>query len=122
MAITHHVMVRAAALRAGYTKFEDYLMIGDDLVIFNQDVSKRYMELLDSIGIGYDPDDSIFPNEKFPIEIAKRLFRFGREISPIPLNCVKGGMSFFLLIQSEYGRTLPSFETHPETALVSEIS
>jgi hypothetical protein len=35
----------------GYTDFDQYILLGDDIVIKNDKVAKRYMETLTKIGV-----------------------------------------------------------------------
>jgi hypothetical protein len=95
MALTNHVLVRLAALRARIESFESYMIIGDDVVIWNSDVSKQYLTLIEEIGVGHKPNDSIIPTTSKPLEIAKRIFRNGTEVSPIPLNLWRTNESLF---------------------------
>lgn len=46
MAVTHHVLVKISAKRAGITKFCDYAILGDDVVIANDMVAVEYRRLL----------------------------------------------------------------------------
>lgn len=39
LAITNHILVRLAAYRLGFNKFSDYLVLGDDIVIFSPQVA-----------------------------------------------------------------------------------
>lgn len=44
MALTHHVLVQMSAILAGHTSpfFSDYVLLGDDIVIFDRAVAKEY--------------------------------------------------------------------------------
>jgi hypothetical protein len=59
MALTNHVLVRLAAARCGYEKFERYHIIGDDVVIFNYKVANSYITILDELKIGINSQDTI---------------------------------------------------------------
>jgi len=83
-AISNHVIVRLAAVRNNLNKFEDYLILGDDIVIFNDKVAQEYTSIMKYLGVSTKPQDSIMPKSSQSLEIAKRLFRGGKEISPIP--------------------------------------
>jgi c-di-GMP-related signal transduction protein len=77
-------MVRLSAIRVMKPCFEDYMILGDDIVIFNEQVALEYMNLMESIGVSVKRQDSIMPKPAHSLEIAKRLFRRGKEISPVP--------------------------------------
>jgi len=48
MALTHHLIVRVAALRAGFPHFTSYALLGDDIVIADAAVAQQYRTLLPS--------------------------------------------------------------------------
>jgi len=90
MALSNHVFVRLAAARRGFEKFDRYQIIGDDVVIFDEQVSNSYIDILGEMGVGYNTQDTIWPSMNMkPYEIAKRLFRNGNEVSPIDYNLYK---------------------------------
>lgn len=88
-ALCHHALVEYAAARCHLWAFRDYVMIGDDIVIFNKKVATVYELLLESLDVPISKDKSIISTEK-PIktEIAKRLFIGGVEISPVPYDII----------------------------------
>jgi hypothetical protein len=59
MALTNHVLVRLAASRVGFKKFTDYMIIGDDLVIFDMNVSMSYIGIIESLDMNVKIEDSI---------------------------------------------------------------
>lgn len=71
MALTHHFIVRVAALRAGLSaNFNQYFLLGDDLVIYNDDVALKYKELLVTLDMPYSPEKTHTSFDVF--EFAKR--------------------------------------------------
>lgn len=46
MAITHHYIVRLAALRCNKLHFRDYAILGDDIVISHGEVAEEYKRIL----------------------------------------------------------------------------
>jgi len=48
MALTHHLIVRVAALRAGFPHFTSYSSLRDDFVIADAAVAQQYRTLLPS--------------------------------------------------------------------------
>jgi hypothetical protein len=96
MALTNHVLVRLAAVRLGIERFTRYQIIGDDIVIFDYNVAKSYINILGEIGVKYNKDDTIWPSKDMkPYEIAKRLFRNGKEVSPININLYESNLGLF---------------------------
>jgi hypothetical protein len=103
LALTNHVLVRLAAVRIGVNKFSDYFVLGDDLVIFNKEVANSYLLLCEEIGVETKPSDSIHPKDSHSLEIAKRLFRNGVEVSPLPLKLMEQAYGLFALTAIDRG-------------------
>jgi hypothetical protein len=95
--VTNHVLVRLAAKRVGLFNFDRYLMIGDDIVIFSQKVSREYERIMFDLGVSTKPQDSIYPKSTHSLEIAKRLFRAGNEVSPLWWRLKKANQGLFYL-------------------------
>jgi hypothetical protein len=96
MALTNHVFARLAAARLGIHKFDRYQIIGDDIVIFDYEVAKIYINILDEVGVKYNNDDTIWPyKDTKPYEIAKRLFRSDNEVSPINVNLFNTNLGLY---------------------------
>lgn len=52
LALVHHALVQYSASLAGFTSwFEDYLVLGDDIVIANKEVSESYLKVCNQFGI-----------------------------------------------------------------------
>jgi len=97
LAITNHVLIRLAAKRIGINRFEEYIVLGDDVVIFSREVAVSYQLILDEIGVKIDPIDSFYDESSSSLEFAKRIFRHGKEISPLPIRLMKRDISLFQL-------------------------
>jgi hypothetical protein len=91
LAVTHHVIVQIAAIRAGFSvnTFRQYCVLGDDIVINNDRVAVHYQELMHTLGVGINPSKSIISYDV--VEFAKRWLTPYGEISPLGpgniLNC-----------------------------------
>jgi len=59
LALTHHVIVKTCSVRLGLTNFKDYGILGDDVVIYNDDVAKEYHNLMNSLGLEINPYKTI---------------------------------------------------------------
>lgn len=92
-ALTHHAFIEYCAYLEGYQSFRDYVVLGDDVAIFNSRVAKRYKLLMKRLGVTISPVKSFEwePGSNFPPsgEIAKRLFLNEDEITPIPYDLAK---------------------------------
>jgi hypothetical protein len=86
--LSHHVIVQMAAIDVGACTgdrwFAKYIMIGDDIAIFHQHVAKRYQEILESLEVPFNLAKSLTPPPEGvgAVEIAKRTFSNGLEVSP----------------------------------------
>ena len=82
-AVSHHVVVRVAARRAGFPNFNDYDLLGDDIVlrgdtIQHELVFAEYRNLMRDLGVGINPSKGVHStNGSF--EFAKRFVR-GKDV------------------------------------------
>lgn len=89
-ALTHHAIIEFSAYLEGITAFRDYVVLGDDVAIFNTKVSNRYQGVMKSLGVNISLKKSFHwvPSDTFQpsAEIAKRLLFKDEEITPIPFD------------------------------------
>ena len=81
LALTHHCIVRLAAVRAGVKNFTSYAVLGDDVVINHDKVAAEYTSLMNSLGVEINLGKSVVSDRI--AEFAKRLVSPAQEISPI---------------------------------------
>nr|QDH89715.1 MAG: RNA-dependent RNA polymerase [Mitovirus sp.] len=84
--LTHHLLVQYAAYLVGVYPFKDYILLGDDIVITNDAVAEKYVELITELGVGISPHKSHVSETTY--EFAKRWFHNGVEVTGFPLNSV----------------------------------
>lgn len=91
LAITHHAIVHWAARRA-YNKgapirmpFQDYAILGDDIVILNRAVAIEYLCILDWLGVKAGLAKSIVSRD-FYLEFAKKFFVPSGRADMLPLK------------------------------------
>lgn len=83
LALTHHLIVQIAARRSGLEGwFEEYAILGDDIVIAHEDVAKTYLSLMKFLGVPINMSKSL-PDSPF-CEFAKRLLGPEGDVSPLP--------------------------------------
>jgi hypothetical protein len=122
MALTHHLIVRVAALRAGHPHFQAYCLLGDDLVIANEAVAKEYLKLCAQLDIPISDAKSHISNDIF--EFAKRWFNAGVEFTGFSTPGLRSVWKSYALLhnyletQAGHGWML-SIDGHPE--LISAI-
>lgn len=81
-AVTHHFVVRYAAWKIGRSDFSDYLLLGDDIVIRDDDVAQSYRSVLEMLGVEISFSKTLVSKDTF--EFAKKVYHKGQDVSPIP--------------------------------------
>lgn len=82
-ALTHHVVVQIAAMRAGYNQlFQNYVLLGDDIVIADDDVAEEYRDLMTWFHVSINDSKSLVGIGA--AEFAKRHFVRGQEVTGMP--------------------------------------
>nr|UPW42134.1 MAG: putative RNA dependent RNA polymerase [Guangxi sediment mito-like virus 2] len=93
LALSHHVVVAIAASRVGISNFTHYALLGDDIVIANNEVAKAYYHLMvEILGVDINLSKSLISFTHF--EYAKRLYSVEHELTPI------GPKNLLLLLKS----------------------
>jgi len=83
--LSHHIVVQYAAYTTGKTGvFTEYLLLGDDIVIYDQKVAKSYESIISRLGVEIQMEKSLVSKDTF--EFAKRIFHKGGEITGFPLS------------------------------------
>jgi len=83
LAITHHLIVQVAARRSGISKwFENYAVLGDDIVIGDKVVASAYLVLMKDLGVEINLTKSLV-SASGSCEFAKRFYHHGVDVSPI---------------------------------------
>jgi hypothetical protein len=92
-AITHHAIVRLAALRAGLSlRWSNYALLGDDIVIASDAVAKEYRTILDDLGVSISEQKTHVSNDTY--EFAKRWIQRGTEVTGAPLGSLFEAITF----------------------------
>lgn len=98
MALTHHYIVRLAALKAHKKNFRDYCILGDDIVIADTDVANWYRRILSDLDMPISEQKT--HESKYFYEFAKRYVYQGQEISPFQLSSFKSVYKRYYLLQN----------------------
>jgi hypothetical protein len=81
-ALTHHFLVQSAYWECGGVGwFEDYALLGDDLVVGNARVASKYLQLCGELGIPINQSKSLI-SDNGSFELAKQFVYKGRILSP----------------------------------------
>jgi len=90
LALTHHFIVQVAAWETKTVPlnnlFRNYAVLGDDIVIFDARVAKKYHKIMTALGVECNLAKSIISTNGEVLEFAKRLFYKGVTITPTPLK------------------------------------
>jgi hypothetical protein len=82
LALSHHVIVRIAALRAGVPNFTNYAVLGDDVVIADDQVASQYFDIVTRhLGVSISMHKTL-ASSRF-CEFAKKLVGKDVDISPV---------------------------------------
>jgi len=63
LAITHHIIVKIAAITSGIKSFCDYAVLGDDIVIRNSTVAEAYLNIMKQLGVSINLSKSVISND-----------------------------------------------------------
>jgi len=94
LALTHHALVQWAAYRASVITdswFEDYAILGDDVVIADSRVADEYLVVLTELGVRCGLHKSLV-SPIGALEFAKRFIVKGVNLSPVPLRELWAGL------------------------------
>jgi hypothetical protein len=93
LAITHHYIVQWAHFQAypymSRMWFEGYELLGDDIVIFDELVAKKYLEIMQGLGVEINLSKSVVSNPGSVVEFAKRTSIKGIDVSAISLKMLQ---------------------------------
>lgn len=106
MAITHHIIVRLAAVLAGINpRTLKYMILGDDVVIANKKAAQEYTNIIAILGVGLSIQKSVVPvgPHIHALEFASKFLVNGVNISPMPAGLVlEGSLSAVLLLLTDF--------------------
>jgi len=84
--LTHHFIVQVAACRVGVsnykTWYDQYEILGDDIVLFEDKVATMYLQIMESIGVGINLSKSVVAKND-TIEFAKVTASGGKNVSAL---------------------------------------
>lgn len=92
LALIHHCIVQWAWYRVlrkrgqeMFTWYEDYAVLGDDVVILGNDVAAAYVEIMGSLGVSISMHKSLISPKGQGFEFAKRTYCEGVDVSAVSL-------------------------------------
>lgn len=95
LALTHHYLLQFCASQTRKTMgwYENYEILGDDLVIFDAEVADFYLDLMTKLGVEINLSKSIVASKKPVFEFAKRTVVAGVNVSGISVKQLISGTS-----------------------------
>jgi len=91
LALTHHCIVQWAWYRVckevgrDWTWYEDYAVLGDDVVILGNPVAKAYVKLMTALGVVISAHKSLISSKGIGFEFAKRTYLKGEPVGAISI-------------------------------------
>lgn len=99
--LCHHLILDMIHDRLGFTEMY-YIILGDDIVIWHDEVAKEYQEIMGELGVGISLPKSHISSNLY--EFAKRLFLDGREITGIQVRGFYSNLNkYHLVYQMVFG-------------------
>nr|DAD49837.1 TPA_exp: RNA-dependent RNA polymerase [Lutzomyia longipalpis mitovirus 1] len=114
LALTHHLLVKLRAFKIGQPDFTDYLILGDDIVIFREEVAFSYIQVITDLGVDISIHKTVKPELGWGSEFASKLVYENNQglvtnIRPLPTGTlIEGGISSFFNLM----RCILSYDLH----------
>lgn len=89
--LAHHLVVEYCARDIKHIK-DQYRMIGDDLIITNEVVARRYQEVIEALGVSINLNKTVISPKNdihSSAEVAKQLYLNGKSLCPITPGVMK---------------------------------
>jgi len=89
LALTHHFIIQFAYYlhcqdrKIPYTWFENYAVLGDDMVVIGKSVAYKYLAIMKWLGVGIGLAKSIKAKKRLVLEFAKKFFVDGKNCSMV---------------------------------------
>ncbi|CEZ26297.1 RNA dependent RNA polymerase [Botrytis cinerea mitovirus 2] len=89
--ISHHLVVHFAAHLCGIENFDKYILLGDDIVINNDKVARKYIKIMTKLGVDISINKTHVSKNTY--EFAKRWVKHNIEITGIPLRGILNNLN-----------------------------
>jgi len=114
--LVHHMMIQFIATHLEKVPkgvwYSEYVILGDDLVLFDKEVADRYLSLCKELGVSINLSKSIISESKPVLEFAKRTSVKGVDVSALPAKELINSNNFFgrlavttRLIRNKWGKS-----------------
>lgn len=82
--LTHHLVVQYCAYLNNIYPFNNYIILGDDIVIYDDKVAKTYIKVIAKLGVDLSLAKTHVSKDTY--EFAKRWIKGSKELSGVPLR------------------------------------
>lgn len=115
LALTHHCIVQWAWCRVcsrnqeRWSWYQDYAVLGDDVVILGRSVAAEYVVLMEALGVSIGMHKSLVSLSGDGLEFAKRTLYKGEDVSAVPFKEVlvsKANLPSLLELTRKYSLSL----------------
>lgn len=93
--LTHHLIVQYCAKKENKFPFENYIILGDDIVIKDNTIARSYIKFMTKLGVDISQQKTHVSKDTY--EFAKRWIRYDgvsfKELSPIPLKGISNNIN-----------------------------
>jgi hypothetical protein len=117
MALTHHMIIQWSLIES---EDKTYAVIGDDMLLACPHAASRYLEACRLLGMPINLNKSVIPSTgSLPsIELAKRVYISGKQVSPIPCDVLvnaRKSVTGFLDFYNTIADRIDDFHVSDET-------
>ena len=118
LALTHHCIVQWAWYRVckdgvrDWTWYQDYAVLGDDVVILGASVARAYQKIMESLGVTISAHKSLISKKGRGFEFAKRTYLDGEPvgaISLLELQVARRNLGALLELVRKFGLTMGQY-------------
>jgi len=83
LGLTHHMIVQfASSLITNNIKWDNrYEIVGDDIIIFDEDLAKSYLNVMTLLGVPINQSKSVISRDRPVAEFVKRICHNGKDVS-----------------------------------------
>jgi hypothetical protein len=116
LALSHHVIARIAFIQnSKKPEFGNYAVLGDDIVINDDNVASTYLTLMDDLGLTISMGKSVVSKDF--TEFAKELKGFGLDITPIGAGIILSATRSAYYLPTLILKAIDKFVLSPEGVL-----
>jgi uncharacterized short protein YbdD (DUF466 family) len=124
-ALTHHLVVQYAASLVGKTNYSNYMLLGDDIVLGDDDVSTQYLDVLRQLDVPTSKAKTHVSLDTY--EFAKRWVHRGEEVTGLSLQGIfdysgpSSGLSFLDTLERVWSYSTQTLSRSDIASLINSV-